>query len=90
MSKKPASPAEAPQNPTTSYIKSIDPTFPNNIEETEAILISHHHKHILTYNDDFILENKHLYIQDIGLWIIALQYHRCNIRIEFLYNTASL
>lgn len=39
------------------YIKSIDTNIPKSHDE-ELILISQHHKHILSYNDDFILQNK--------------------------------
>jgi len=46
-----------------SYIKSLDLKIPNyeTEEDEEYILISHYHKHILSYNDDFILENKKYY-----------------------------
>lgn len=48
-----------------SYIKSIDSEIPNiNSDDDEFILISHYHKHILSYNDDFILENKKYYRLD--------------------------
>lgn len=47
-----------------SYIKSINLSIPiceNGIDEQEYILVSHYHKHILSYSEDFILENKKYY-----------------------------
>jgi hypothetical protein len=53
-----------------SYIKSINPSIPifnengEINEQEEYILISHYHKHILSYSDDYILENKKYYKLD--------------------------
>ena len=53
------------------YIKSVDSNVPSvqinqNLDDKieEYILISHYHKHILSYSDDFILENKKYYKLD--------------------------